>query len=493
MNNQTKHLITFVLIFIFVTFIFTKNILNNPPGLETDEGSISYNSSLISKNLRDQNGRFMPFFILSSDHLDWKQPVLIYSSAIFFKLFGTSLLNFKLVNVLYSLLTTILIYFLVRLIIKEKVYALIAMLLYSISPIIIITTRIGNESILPSFFSTLWLLLLTLYAKNPKKYLMFLAAIVLGVGFYSFKGMRIIVPVWSALTILYCLFINKINKKTISHAIIFIITILPFVLIIPVLESKYPGSIFDRSSIPFESYRYYIHYWLANINVFSLFSNPDVGKIYEMKYFGALLISTLPLFLIGVYSLVKGSKYQKFILISYFLTPILFGIAKSTDYSHRLVGIVPLYVIITIFGIKTFYEKLNHHKSKKIILYISLILVALNFIDFANYYYFVYPSQNQTKLAFANNYHTAFKSLSEQSKSKNKTPYIQSDIYDAHGDANKFFEQAYFNKSLNIWHLGDPMPQNSILLTQVNQLELATNLQLNLNEPNINLLISNEK
>ncbi|MFA7301132.1 MAG: glycosyltransferase family 39 protein [Candidatus Shapirobacteria bacterium] len=487
MIKNKQHFLWFIFIVIISLFIFSYKILSIPPGLETDEGSISYNSSLISKNLRDQNGRFMPFFILSSDHLDWKQPVLIYSSAIMFKIFGTSLLNFKLVNVLYSLSTTILIYFLVRLLIKEKTYALMAMLLYSISPIIIITTRIGNESILPSFFSALWLLLLTLYAKYSKKYLMFLSALVLGIGFYSFKGMRIIVPVWSGLTILYCLFINKFTKKSFQDATIFILTILPFALIIPILESKFPGSIFDRSSIPLENYRYFIHYWLANINSFSLFSQPDIGKIYQMDYFGALLVSTLPLFIYGVYLMVKGSLSQKFILITYFLTPILFGVAKSTSYSHRLTGIVPLYVIITIFGLKHLYE------AKKTLAILSVVLILLNFADFANYYYFKYPNFSQTKQAFANNYHMSFESLANLSKTNKLEPYIQSDIFDAHGDANKFFEQAYFKKSINIWHLGDPMPKNSILLTQVAKLESATNMQVNLNEPNINLLISNDR
>lgn len=117
MNNNT-YIKFFVLILSLAIFIFSYNILNNPPGLETNEGSISYNAILISKNFRDQNNRFMPFFILSSDNVDWKQPVLIYSSAIMFKIFSASLLNFKLVNVIYSLLTVLLIFTLTRLIIK---------------------------------------------------------------------------------------------------------------------------------------------------------------------------------------------------------------------------------------------------------------------------------------------------------------------------------------------------------------------------------------
>lgn len=365
------------------------------------------------------------------------------------------------------------------------------MLLYTISPMIIITTRIGNESILPAFFSALWLVLLTLYYKYKKTYLVVLCGLALGIGFYSFKGMRIIVPVWAGLTTLFILFINKINKKSIQNSIIFILTMLPFALIIPILELKYAGSIFDRSSIPIENYRYFIHYWLANMSPFSLFSEPDIGKIYQMDYFGALLISTLPLFIVGIYTAVRESRYYKFLLITFLLTPILFGVAKSTSYSHRLTGIVPLYIIITIFGIKYIYENIQLNKYKlQIIIFISII-ITLNFVDFVRFYYLKYPNQNQTKIAFANNYHLAFKLLSETSTNKNLTPYIQSDIYNSHGDANKFYELAYFKQNLKIWKLGQPIPQNSIILTQLNSLENSTNLNQNLNDSNLNLLISN--
>lgn len=487
---MTKHSILFFSIVLLSISLFTFKILQIPPGLETDEGSISYNALLISKNLRDQNNRFMPFFILSSDNIDWKQPVLIYSSAIIFKLFGASLLNFKLVNVLYSILTLLLIYLLTRQIIKEKTYALIASLLYSISPMIIITTRIGNESILPAFFSSLWLLLLTLYYKYKKNYLIILCAIALGVGFYSFKGMRIVVPVWSVLSTIFILFIHKISKQSIKSAIIFVITMLPFALIIPLLELKYAGSIFDRSSIPIENYRYFIHYWLANMNPFSLFSEPDIGKIYQMNYFGALLVSTLPIFISGIYSIAKQSNYHRFLLITFILTPALFGVAKSTSYSHRLTGLIPIYAILTTIGVQYLYNIFKKYKKEKYFIVISAIFISLNFFDFANYYYFKYPNYNQTKISFANHYHQAFKSLAILSKEKKLIPYIQSDIYNSHGDANKFFEKAYFNDSIKQWNLGEPIPKNSILLTQLGTLDNSQNLNTKLNEPNINLLIS---
>lgn len=489
MKSVRLHYLFFFLILLTTVFCFTFKLLSLPPGLETDEGSISYNSVLISQNLRDQNKRFLPFFILSSDRIDWKQPVLIYSSALLFKIVGAGLTTFKLVNVLYSLGATVLIYLIVRILLKEKNYALIAMLLYAISPIIISTTRIGNESILPAFFGSLWLLVLTIYYNKNKNIYLILAALALGFGFYSFKGMRIIIPVWSMLTIFLIAIKNSFSKTSLKPILIFGLTIAPFALIIPLLESKYPGAIFDRSSIPLEGYRYYLHYWLANINLYALFSEPDIGKIYEMRYFGAMLISTMPFLIIGIYALAIKSTYHRFILAVFFLTPMLFGIAKSTEYSHRLVSLVPLCAIISTFGVRHLVLS-KHFKYKKLSLILLTLFITFNSLDFFNYYFFIYPKQISTQKTFSNNYYTLFKQLSEESKSKNLEPYIQSDLYFGHNDANLFYEQAYFKKPLSIWKLGEPMPQNSILLTQLNHLDGATTLRNVSTFPDSYLLIS---
>jgi len=118
------------------------------------------------------------------------------------------------------------------------------------------------------------------------------------------------------------------------------------------------------------------------------------------------------------------------------------------------------------------------------------LFIAFNSLDFLNYYYFVYPKQLSTQKAFSNNYYPLFKSLSIESKSKELTPYIQSDLYFGHNDANYFYELAYFDKPLSIWKLGDPIPTNSILLTQLNHLEGATTLHNISSSPDSYLLVS---
>jgi len=487
LSIRFKKNLPIILVFIFGLFLFIFRILTVPPGIETDEGSIAYNASLISKNLRDQNQRFLPFFILSSDKLDWKQPVLIYLSALYFKIFGASLLVFKLVNISVSFVAIILIYYLLTLIFKNKKLALIGSLIAFTSPMVIITSRLGNESIQPILWTTLWLLGLKLYSRSYQKKYLILSAISLGIGFYSFKGMRVLVPVWAILTFVYLFFLHRYQlKKFFTSSFIFGLVLSPFFLITPLLELKYAGAVFDRKIIHLQSYRFYFYYWLQNLSLAFLFTQPDIGKIYEMEYFGPFLLFLAPFFLIGIINIFKKIDFLFFVFLCFIFTPALFGLAGSLNYSHRLVALVPFFIIITTFGIEK-YSQFFKNKSRLFFL-LPIILVIFNFYGFFKYYYFDYPQMASTRHAFGNNLDQAFSALAQESKKNQLTPYVQAEYYQNHGDGSRFYEQAYFKTCLKIWHRGDTLPPRSILLTEI---QAVPSLQtLNYQLDNLYLLTS---
>lgn len=86
-------------------------------------------------------------------------------------------------------------------------------------------------------------------------------------------------------------------------------------------------------------------------------------------------------------------------------------------------------------------------------------------MDFLGYYYYRYPNTNETRLAFPNNLEKAFRELAIRSKKDGFTPYVERLLYSKHGEGNKFFETAYFDKPLKLWTLGEKLPENSLLLT----------------------------
>jgi 4-amino-4-deoxy-L-arabinose transferase-like glycosyltransferase len=499
-----KKIINWKLIFLlfflvlFAVFLFTFKLLSNPPSLETDEASIAYNSALISQNFRDQNNRFLPVFILASDKTDWKQPILIYLTATSFKIFGISLLSYKLVNVFVCLITVILFFYLLKLIFKKNIYAVFGTLTLITTPIVIITTRIGNESILPLFFSTLWLLSLLLFRKERKLRFIVINALTLGIGFYSFKGMRIIIPIWALLSCIFIYFQNffisvkktLLNRQFLVQIITFIIFIAPFFLIIPLLEAKYPGAIFDHQSVIFRSIYSFFYYWLSNLSLSFWFTTPDIGKVYTVGLFGAILLVNLPLFLIGIVNAVKKISIHFFILACFIFTPIFFSLPQSINYTHRLIASIPFIIIIITFGFKNLMEKFKNKKYSKYFLVFLTILFSLNFFIFFKFYYFEYPKLNTTQESFGKITYPAFKSLYNQSKITNFIPYIQEDIYNREGDETKFYNFAFFNNSLKFWKLGESLPKNTVLLTQNSSMKNFNNINSSSLSSDLNILIS---
>jgi len=221
---------------------------------------------------------------------------------------------------------------------------------------------------------------------------------------------------------------------------------------------KYPGAVFERATLALESYRHYAYYWLSNLDLGFLFLQGDVGRIFSVELFGSFLLGALPFFLVGIKKAVDKMSFFTFILGSYLLTPVLFGMAGSMGYGHRLVAIIPAYVIITTLGIRGVRRGWN---------ILLALFFAVNFFNFFTYYFYRYPQLHETKTAFSNNLDRAYYRLATLSKKEQLAPYIQENVHQQHGEGNLFFEAAYFDNPLTLWKQGSPLPPKSILLTNM--------------------------
>lgn len=305
-----RNILGFILVFAFAVFLFTFKFLQVPPGLETDEGSVAYSAVLVSKTLHDQWGRFLPVFFLSADQSDWKPPILIYLTAAFFRVFGASVTVFKLVPVTVTLTAMTVIWLILKTQFENK-FALAGLLILITSPIVVIAARIGTNVSYPILFSSAWLLAMLNFEKTQKTGWLVAGALALGISFYGYKGMQLVISPWAILSILYLFWLNKfkLSKNFLIQSLIFTMTLLPFLGIAPILEQKYPGAIFDRRKISIESYRHYAYYWLANLGTAFLFVQGDVGKIFVVEKYGTFLLGSLPFFVMGIKKAVEKISF----------------------------------------------------------------------------------------------------------------------------------------------------------------------------------------
>ena len=103
------------------------------------------------------------------------------------------------------------------------------------------------------------------------------------------------------------------------------------------------------------------------------------------------LVATLPIFLIGIWKILKTKKpFEILVLSSFFVIPILFGFVPDIYRASRLLALVPFYVIISTIGFMGLNRKIQ---------ILVLALIIINVFSFAKDYWFDYS--NRVKEVFS--------------------------------------------------------------------------------------------
>lgn len=372
-----KNLFILLLVCLFSFLLFTYKITEVPPGINGDEAGIGYNSILISRNLTDENHNFLPLFIFAKGS-DWKQPVTVYTTALFFRIFGVSYWLLRATSIFFILAALVILY----LISKEFMgtnFFLISSLILITTPIVLIQSHLALENIAPLPFVLFWLWTTLKFEKTKKTYYLFWGGTSLGIGLFSYLGMRLIVPVLTFLTLIYL-------KKHIKQSIYFILGISPFFLLLLVAYFRYPSAVFGNFSGATQSVYEFLLRYLSIFDFSFLFFKGDITAYHSTGKAGMFLAATLPLFLIGVFKILCNKKpFEILILLSFFLSPVLFGLVPDIYRASRLLALVPFYAIISAVGFLSI--------SKKPWIIFFVIIMAINYFYFVKDYWFDYAER----------------------------------------------------------------------------------------------------
>lgn len=463
-----KTLLHCLIIFIFSVVLFSYRLLEVPRGITTDEAAFGYNASLISQTLRDENGRFLPVFVLSMQGRDWRQPVAQYFDVLSFKLFGRSLFNLKLVSVFVASISAVMIYLLGSQLLGKK-FGFLALIIFLTTPVIMIHSHLALDNIMPVPFILLWLFgILRFQEKKSLKFLI-LSGLSLGISFYAHKSMRSAVPIWTVLTLGYLMLnLKKWTRVTLNSyrpIILFIISIAPFFLITPILEYKYAGAVFGNQSLTETSLYDFFYFYISNFDPSFLFIKGDSILHHTTGKHGMFLLVSFPLFVYGIYkSFVTKNVFLIFLVYCFFIGPLFLGFIGSIHRASRLIFLVPLFSIISAYG---FFELL---KLKTYIIRTGLIILSLlfilNYADFVNYYWFKYADATY-HIFYPPEQIDAYKKLDEISKKENLKPFISNSLLDTKGDTGTIedFSRSVYFINPNSFNEKSILLGSSILLT----------------------------
>lgn len=444
-------------------FILSFKLTTVPSGMTIDEAAFGYNAVLLSKTARDENGRKLPLFVLSIDGNDWRQPISQYYMTLFFKFFGPSFFNLRFSTVLVGGLSLLLMLFL---------GGISSMLLLFVTPIFFMHARLGLDNIMPLPFIISWLIFLSKFSSTKKDKYLILAGLAMGIGFYSYKGIRVFIPTWMITSLIYLFF----EKKDIRSLSKYVFSFLPFLVVVPYLEKHYAGALLNNEKIKLDSVYTFFERYLSSFDPSFLFVKGDSMLFHSTGYHGMFLLVFLPILIIGIVNSWNKSNWYKFLTISLCLGPFLFGLFGSIHRASRMISEVPFVVLLTAFG-------LSYLKNKsKLIWLITILLMSFNFLDFTKYYFYKYPDAT-SNIFYSSSAGREYELLFNISKEKNLKPFVDNQISPKSFSTIDFFRSIYFLKKPDIYQDDyNNFPKDGLLMTNNPNINSMKRLEQSLNK-----------
>lgn len=407
---KTKIFLTIIIILSFVLRVYAVDKV--PTGLNADEAAIGYNAFSLIQTGKDEYGNFLPLSFKSFG--DYKPGLYFYFVVPFVALLGLNEIAVRSPSVLLGTGMVILIYFLSKLIFKDRKIAFFSALLLAINPWAIHFSRGGWETNAATFFITLGVYL---FIKGLTKYLyLFFSLLSFLISIYLYQSPRLVVPL--LLFGFLITFRRELFQTAIKHfKKILIFAAVLLILSLPVASQFLSGGGSERfqglsflsdggpvsrtnelrgehanpnssdaklfhNKIAVYSISFLGHY-LDHFSGNFLFINgdplirnntPEVGQFFMIQ---ALFL------ILGLLFLIKyDSKYKYLLVLWILVSPAASSLTYQTPHAVRALSMVIPLTIIMSFG---FVAGLRIFKPRPLKLFVGTLLLLVLCFEFAHY------------------------------------------------------------------------------------------------------------
>ena len=188
-----------------VAFLYYWRITDSPMYLAHDEVMFGVAAHEIGWHGRDVDGQRLPMMMPMSGAY-WNMPAHVYFTALWVRLFGTTDTVIRASSATASLIAVVLIYFFCRRMFGHRGYALLAAVVFALSPSFFVDSRQSTDHHYPLIAAAVWLLCLAQYFDDPDREVWLGAAgLALGLGVYTYAASVLLMPILVAVTVLLLL------------------------------------------------------------------------------------------------------------------------------------------------------------------------------------------------------------------------------------------------------------------------------------------------
>ncbi len=324
--------------------------------------------------------------IFSSFSLNHYHPFVLLTYAIEYKLFGLSPFHFHLSNVILHALNVLLVYFLAKLIIGNKISAIIVALLFAIHPLRVesVVWIAERKDVLSTFFIFLSLISY-IYYRTTNNNFQVVFAFVFFISALLSKAMAITTPL---LFILYDYYKEgKLEKNKVYQLIPFFSFSFLFGVIAVIAQYSTGFSANDPTFnflksffLPTHSLVFYLVKFLYPFNLSPVYPYPEiVGANYSMLFWLSPLIVALIVYL--VYRFGRQNRLLIFGFLFYLISmlPVIQFIPVGRMIAADRFSYLPLFGIMLIISqiIPLLINTFNKKYFLKILLFVNLVGIGL--------------------------------------------------------------------------------------------------------------------
>lgn len=379
----------FFTIIMLIVFFHSYKLDTIPLGLFFDESTIGVHASNLTQTGLDAYNGETPLFFKSD--ADYDSPILIYTTAAFFKLFGVSEFTLRLPNVLFfsiALLLTFLLAF--NIFGNNKLLLMYFLAAFGFLPQFFTLSRLSFEvisqlaTISGAFLCIWWTFHEQRYSKINKYGKAIITGFLIGISTYTYSTANLLSALLMASLI--ALYFNYKNLKVLA-----VLTVSCLVALIPygifsiknpsALTSRFQNISFIFESIPLiEKMQTFLENYLSNWSLGFLIFRGDENLRHSTGVGGTIFISVFILFLIGLTALLFRKKMDKFtslLLVNLLFTPVASALtSEGNPHAIRTLLMGYFIVLFSCYG----FQFLSHISPKPLAIFlVSCIYITIGY------------------------------------------------------------------------------------------------------------------
>ncbi len=425
-SKGKSYLVLFIILFIAVILRFW-HLGTIPIGFNDDESAFGYNAYSILKTGHDEWGRLLPFPVFESFG-DWKLVGYLYPVVISQFFLGVNEFATRFPSALIGVFAVIATYFLTKELFKKdkyaELYSLVSALLLAISPWHIVASRNAFESdtlILPITLGVLF------FIKGSKRIIfLYFSMISFAICLFIYRSAWLFVP----LLIIALIFrFKNIVKMKITQALVPLVMFLLIVsMLVPsILSFKGQSRFIQESFITGVSnvgiinevnekrgkceiakpgfmckalynkytsfFATYFNNYFNNLSPQTYFTGSPSSGYQSFSNRGLHYSFELPLFVAGLYFLIKRKEFSASLLVAWILLAPIGASFAGVGNPGRLNLVMPAPQIIEAFGLVSVILAIKNFGSQRLFATVAFFIISFSIVklwtDMFDYYPYI--------------------------------------------------------------------------------------------------------